>query len=299
METFQSNFTQKEYFNKSDKFYLHDNYHQFIAWVKNDVKIDPKLVLPLFPLEKAYISKEENDSELASEMKKYIIANKRFFSLKRAQWHLFLQKECSPQLIPQTKSFLNRFIKFDFSKDFLFVSNNLDYEISNALSLSLKFLDAKAYNTQIPRFKKIFARRIANKLLHEDIKWSSIPDFIKKDASFLVQISSFATINLETTEFEEYKKFILNGKFNQDLNFISRLKDDGYLALTLGDKKLHKTNKFWLTIAKQYKSFERESNLEQSDYEDFFWKQVPQEIKCNKQFLSSLNRIFTDINSKK
>ena len=284
------NLDQYEYLNKSDKFYLYDDYRQLIAWIESDVKIDPQLILTILPLEKSFVSERGNDKNLAYALRKYILANKRFFSLKRAQWQLFLQKECSPQLIPQTKSFLNRFIKFDFSKDFLFVSNNLDYEISNALSLSLKFLDAKAYNTQTPGFKKIFARRIANKLLHEDIKWSSIPEFIKKDASFLVQISSFATINLETTEFEEYKKFILNGKFNQDLNFISRLKDDGYLALTLGDKNLQKNYNFWLVLAKQYCSSERE----QSDYEDYFWKFVPEDIKCNKQFVSSLKRIVPD-----
>ena len=68
------------------------------------------------------------------------------------------------------------------------------------------------------------------------------------------------------------------------------MKDDGYLALTLGDKNLQKNYNFWLVLAKQYCSSERE----QSDYEDYFWKFVPEDIKCNKQFVSSLKRIVPD-----
>ncbi|MFM7682495.1 MAG: hypothetical protein ACKO7P_07090 [Bacteroidota bacterium] len=290
METFQNNFSQKEYFNKSDKYYLHDNYNQFIVWVKNNVKIDPTLVLPLFPLEKGYISEVENDKKLASAMKKFVLANKRFFSTKSAQWHLFLQKECSPQRIIKSKRFFNNLIHIDFSKDFKFVIEKVSFESTKGLNLSLKFLDSKLFNLQTSQVKKKLITNVADKILQEDLSWSSIPNFIKKEPLFLIRISRHAAVVLKENEFDEYINIIRKNKLNGNLEFLSLLKDDGYLALTLGDKNLQKNYNFWLLVAKQYRSSERE----QSDYEDYFWKFVPQYIKCNKRFVSSLKRIIPD-----
>jgi hypothetical protein len=296
MESFLEKFNQNEYFNKSDKYYLFDDYQKLIIWIKNDVVIDPQNIIQLLPLERASISEKDNNSELALVIKKYISENQNFFSSKRAQWHLFLQKECLPQLIYQNKSFLEKLIRFDFSKDFKYVIKNISYECTNGLSLSLKFLDSNYFKTQTPIFKKKIVEQISEKLLNEDLVWSSIPNFIKNEAKFLIHISYFAATILKVNEFKEYQNFIVRGKFNKDLNFLSQLKDDGYLALLLAHNELKKSYKFWLIVAKQYESYEREETLHQYDYMNFYWEFVPQDVKCNKFYKKNLKRTLPNFN---
>lgn len=292
MDLKQTECNQKEYFDKANKYYLFDDYQQLINWIDNNVTLDHRLISPLFPLEKAFVRRRKNDVALAAAIQSLISKNKRFFSSKKIQWQLFLQLKCKPQLLPNSQRYFRECIKLDFSKAFHFVLKNIGYNSRNGLDLSLAFLDSNYFRAQTPRFKKQITLQITQKWLSEDLKWSLIPNFIKQDSSFLIQISNNAAVNLEPHEFDEYKNFIISGHFNKDLIFLSRLQDDGYLALKLAPEELKKSYKFWLIIASQYESYGREAGLDQSDYEDFYWEFVPQDVKCNKFFKKGLNRIL-------
>jgi hypothetical protein len=292
MDPIQEDCNQKEYFDKANKYYLFDDYRQLINWIDNNVKLDHRLILPLFPLENAFVRRRKNDVALAAAIQSLILKNKRFFSSKKAQWKLFLQLKCKPQLLPNTQRYFREYIKLDFSKDFNFVVKNIGYNSINGLDLSLKFLDSNYFRAQTPRFKKQITARFAQKWLNEDLKWNLIPIFIKQEASFLIQISYHAVVYLEENEFEEYKNLIVGAKFNLDLHFLSQLKDDGYLAIILAPEELKKSYKFWLKVATQYESYDREAALDQFDYEDYFWAFVPQEVKCNIFFIKDLKRII-------
>ena len=117
MKNTQDKINTKLYLCKSNKFYLWDDYNQLISSINKNEEIDPEIFLPILPLEESFFSNNDK-KELFLVIKKYIKINQKFFSLKRAQWHLFLQKECLPQLISKNKSFLEKIIHFDFSKDF-------------------------------------------------------------------------------------------------------------------------------------------------------------------------------------
>lgn len=285
-----------EYTSKQEKYYLMDGYALLNQKLKEGLVGSTSLVLQLLPLEEPFLRDKKVEKELSIHLINYLKKHERSIASKKMQWRILLQVYGKPQFLPKFSQAIKECLVFDFSEAFSWAGNNLGFQETNGLTLSLGFLNPKAFFALNSTKKKKVSRIFARSLIKEDIPWSEVPMFLKQDPSFLIEVSKNASLLLDYNEQIEFQKFLKAGGFDQDFKFLRQLKDDGYLALILADEGLKNTVRFWLMIAEKYEAYERDFTLQQTDYEDYFWQFIPETVRCNQTFRKRLKRVIPHFN---
>ena len=119
---------------------------------------------------------------------------------------------------------------------------------------------------------------------------SLIPLFIFNDANFLIELSEIVWHLCDEVPPILRDALKRNG-FDTDINKITKLQDDGSLALQIASDEIRENPEFWLYVGERY-GHDSEAPLTQENYESFFWWMVPGSIRASQSFRDRLIEVI-------
>jgi hypothetical protein len=119
---------------------------------------------------------------------------------------------------------------------------------------------------------------------------SLIPLFIFNDTNFLIELSEKVWRLCDEAPPILRDALKRNG-FDTDKNKITKLQDDGSLALQIASDEIRENPEFWLYVGERY-GHDSEAPLTQENYESFFWSLVPGPIRASQSFRDRLIEVI-------
>lgn len=152
-------------------------------------------------------------------------------------------------------------------------------------------LTEKGFNAYSSKKRGHFLEKLYSFIRYTDgAGMSLIPLFIFKDTNFLIELSEGVWSLGDEAPTILRDALIING-FDSDLNKITKIRDDGSLALQIASDEIRENPEFWLYVGERY-GHDSEAPLNQENYESFFWSLVPGSIRASQSFRDKLIEVI-------